>query len=98
MAAVRSGQSETLVLRGEPGIGKTALWEYVVDHAEGCRILRVVGVQTEMELAFAGMHRHWMLRGASTRPPRGKPSQPDGCAPSTHCNQPRYERKSCPNQ
>jgi len=57
VAAVRSCQSETLVLRGEPGVGKMALLEYVVDHADGCRILRAAGAQAAMELAFAGLHQ-----------------------------------------
>jgi DNA-binding CsgD family transcriptional regulator len=45
------------VLRGQPGIGKTALLEYLADRASGCRVARVVGVQSEMELAFAGLHQ-----------------------------------------
>ena len=51
------GQSAVLVLRGEPGIGKSALLEYVAEHAEGCRVLRAVGVEWEMELPFAGLHQ-----------------------------------------
>ena len=46
-----------LVLRGEPGIGKTALLEHAVDAAEGCVVLRVVGVQSEGDLGFAALHR-----------------------------------------
>ena len=46
-----------LVLRGEPGIGKTALLEYVAERASGWRIVRVAGVDSEMELAFAGLHQ-----------------------------------------
>jgi len=57
VAAVRSGKSKALVLRGEPGVGKTALLEYLVEHADGSRILRAAGVQAEMELAFAGLHQ-----------------------------------------
>jgi len=54
--AVRSGQSSSLVLQGEAGVGRTALLEYVVQH-EGCyRVLSVAGVQAEIELAFAGLH------------------------------------------
>src|SRR5919108_395667 len=53
LRSVRSGQSRVLVLRGEAGIGKTALLEYVVERASGCRVLRAAGVQSEMELAFA---------------------------------------------
>ncbi|MCW3047659.1 MAG: ATP-dependent transcriptional regulator, MalT-like, LuxR family, partial [Solirubrobacterales bacterium] len=55
--AVRAGQSRALVVRGEPGVGKTALLEYVVGHASGCRVARAAGVQSEMELAYAGLHQ-----------------------------------------
>jgi DNA-binding CsgD family transcriptional regulator len=55
--AVRAGESRVLVLRGEPGVGKTALLDDVADHAEGCRVARLAGVQSEMELAFAGVHQ-----------------------------------------
>jgi DNA-binding CsgD family transcriptional regulator len=44
-------------LRGEAGIGKTALLGYVAERASDCRIARVAGVQSEMELAFAGLHQ-----------------------------------------
>src|SRR5947207_8409319 len=57
VATVRSGQSEVLVLRGEPGIGKSALLEYVVEQASGWRVVRAAGVQSEMELPFAGLHQ-----------------------------------------
>src|SRR3982075_3382360 len=55
--AVRAGESRTLVVRGEPGVGKTALLEYLVEHASGGRAVRAAGVQSEMELAFAGLHQ-----------------------------------------
>src|SRR4030095_10030642 len=55
--AVRGGQSQALVVRGDPGVGKTALLDYLAGQARGCRVARVVGVQTEMELAFAGLHQ-----------------------------------------
>src|SRR5215211_4290241 len=55
--AVRAGESRALVVRGEPGVGKTALLEYLVEQASGCRVLRATGVQSEMELAFAGLHQ-----------------------------------------
>src|SRR4030081_3959744 len=55
--AVRAGESRALVVRGEPGMGKTALLEYVAEHASGCRVVRAAGVQSEMELAFAGLHQ-----------------------------------------
>src|ERR1700738_4754210 len=55
--AVRAGASRALVVCGEPGVGKTALLEYVAGHASGCRVVRAAGVQSEMELAFAGLHQ-----------------------------------------
>jgi DNA-binding CsgD family transcriptional regulator/tetratricopeptide (TPR) repeat protein len=46
-----------LVLRGEAGVGKTALVDYLVGSAAGCRVARAAGVESEMELAFAGLHQ-----------------------------------------
>jgi len=57
LASVRAGQSRVLVLRGEAGIGKTALLGYLLERASGCRIARAAGVESEMELAFAGLHQ-----------------------------------------
>jgi DNA-binding CsgD family transcriptional regulator len=54
---VRAGRSEVLVVRGEPGVGKSALLEYLVEQASGCRVARAAGVESEMELAFAGLHQ-----------------------------------------
>ena len=54
---VRGGRGTVLVMRGEAGVGKTALLEYVAARARGCRLARVTGVQSEMELAFAGLHQ-----------------------------------------
>jgi DNA-binding CsgD family transcriptional regulator len=55
--AVRGGAGRALVLRGEPGVGKTALLDYLAEHASGCRVARVAGVESEMELAFSGLHQ-----------------------------------------
>jgi predicted ATPase len=55
--AVRGGESRVLVIRGEPGVGKSALLEYLVGQAGGCRVARAAGVEAEMELAFAGLHQ-----------------------------------------
>ena len=54
--AVRAGGSRVLVVRGEPGVGKSALLEYLAGRASGCRVARAAGVESEMELAFAGLH------------------------------------------
>lgn len=56
IADVTSG-SQVLVLRGEAGVGKSALLDYAAARAAGFRILRVVGVESDMELAFAGLHQ-----------------------------------------
>ncbi|HEY1441325.1 MAG TPA: AAA family ATPase, partial [Mycobacterium sp.] len=53
---VRGGRSAVMVLRGEPGIGKTALLNYVTDRAAGFSVARCMGVESEMELAFTGLH------------------------------------------
>jgi DNA-binding CsgD family transcriptional regulator/tetratricopeptide (TPR) repeat protein len=45
------------VVRGEPGVGKTALLDYLAGRASGCLVARAAGVQSEMELAFAGLHQ-----------------------------------------
>jgi hypothetical protein len=55
--AARAGESRVLVVHGEPGVGKTALLDYLVEHASGCRVARAAGVQSGMELAFAGLHQ-----------------------------------------
>jgi DNA-binding CsgD family transcriptional regulator len=57
IAGVRTGASRVVVLCGEAGVGKTALLEYVSTRASGCRIARAAGVESEMELAFAGLHQ-----------------------------------------
>jgi hypothetical protein len=57
VAGARAGQSGVLVVRGEAGVGKTALLDYLVRHASGCRVARAVGVESEMELPYAGLHQ-----------------------------------------
>jgi DNA-binding CsgD family transcriptional regulator len=54
---VRRGESRSLVLRGEAGIGKTALLEYLVESASDMTVARAVGVESEMELAYASLHQ-----------------------------------------
>src|SRR5262245_28605785 len=53
----RAGHSGVLVLRGEPGVGKTALLDYLAGSATGCRVVRAAGAESEVELAFAGLHQ-----------------------------------------
>jgi DNA-binding CsgD family transcriptional regulator len=55
--AARAGESRALVVRGEPGVGKTALLDYLAEHASDCRVARAAGVESEMELAYAGLHQ-----------------------------------------
>ncbi len=57
LANVRTGQSQVLVMRGEPGVGKTALLDYMVERAHGCRVARILGAESETQLAFAGLHQ-----------------------------------------
>jgi AAA ATPase domain len=57
VSAIRRGESRSVVLRGEAGIGKTALLEYLVASASDLRVVRAVGVESDMELAFAGLHQ-----------------------------------------
>jgi hypothetical protein len=57
VAAAKAGRSQILVLRGQPGIGKTALLDFLVEHTAGCQVRRVAGVESEMELAFAALHQ-----------------------------------------
>jgi tetratricopeptide (TPR) repeat protein len=53
----RTGSSAILVVRGDPGIGKTRLLEHVVEAASGFRVLRAAGVESEMELTYSGLYQ-----------------------------------------
>src|SRR5215472_10599656 len=57
LAGVRDGRSGVLVLRGEAGIGKTALLKYLIESASDLTVARAVGVESEMELAYASLHQ-----------------------------------------
>jgi DNA-binding CsgD family transcriptional regulator len=56
LSKARAGNSGALVVRGDPGIGKTALLAAAVDRADGFRIIRAAGVEEEAELPYAGLH------------------------------------------
>src|ERR1700749_5277790 len=57
VASVRAVEGGAVVLRGAPGVGKTALLDYLAGQASGCLVARAAGVQSEMELAFAALHQ-----------------------------------------
>jgi DNA-binding CsgD family transcriptional regulator/tetratricopeptide (TPR) repeat protein len=57
VSSVRRGESRSLVLRGEAGIGKTALLQYLIESASDLEVARATGVESEMELAFASLHQ-----------------------------------------
>ena len=83
LAGARSGRSGVLVIRGDPGIGKTALLDYAARRADvaagpdgvGMRVIRVRGVESEAELPFAGLHL--LLRSALDHLPALPPTQQD---------------------
>src|ERR1700742_4842893 len=54
---VCGGESAALVIRGEHGMGKPALLECVAERFGGCRIVRAIGIESEMELAYAALHQ-----------------------------------------
>src|SRR5262245_16599566 len=56
LAGALRGESGSLVVRGEPGIGKSALLEYAAERAAGMTVLNTAGVEAEADLAFAGLH------------------------------------------
>jgi DNA-binding CsgD family transcriptional regulator len=75
VGAVRAGESRALVMRGEPGVGKTALLDHLVEQAAGCRVAHAAGVESEMELVYAGLHQLLtpMLDGVEQLPgPQGE--------------------------
>jgi hypothetical protein len=83
--------SRVLVLRGEAGIGKTALMEYLARIGSGCRVLRAAGVESEMELAFAGAHQLC----APGRHGRAERHAPRLAQPQRHHRPPRCSDGGC---
>ena len=57
LSDARNGRSGVLVVRGEAGIGKSALVRTVAERASGFRVAEIAGVESEMELPFAGLHQ-----------------------------------------
>jgi DNA-binding CsgD family transcriptional regulator len=57
LADARNDHSGVVVVRGDAGVGKTALLDYIAERADGFRIARAVGIESEMELAYAGLHQ-----------------------------------------
>src|ERR1700759_5762012 len=57
LATVAHGGSQVLVIRGEAGVGKSALMRYAAERAAGFRVAQISGVESEMELPFAGLHQ-----------------------------------------
>src|SRR6478672_11770175 len=54
---VRGGQSGVLVVLGEAGVGKTALLRHAMGQAHGFKVVQIAGIESEMELPFAGLHQ-----------------------------------------
>lgn len=54
---LQGGKSRALVLRGEAGVGKTAILEQLIVQASGCQVVQAAGIESEQELAFAGLHQ-----------------------------------------
>ena len=73
LAGARASRSGALVLRGEPGVGKSSLLADLLEHADGMQVLRAVGVESESELAFAGVHQLiWPLLRRIEEVPEGQ--------------------------
>src|SRR5229473_1394060 len=68
ITGIRAGRSGALVVRGEAGIGKTALLEYLIEQSSGCMVARATGVQADMELPFAGLQQLFGSMPASLEP------------------------------
>src|SRR5690349_1673830 len=65
-------------MRGEPGMGKTALLDHLAGNGENCLVLRAAGMEAEMELAYAGLHQ--LCAPVLDQLPRLPPPQRDALA------------------
>src|SRR5437763_16477484 len=76
LAAVRDGLSGVLVLRGEAGVGKTALLDWAAGRAGDMLVPRVAGAEAEMDMGFAGLHQLLVpvLGGLEGLPARQRPA------------------------
>jgi DNA-binding CsgD family transcriptional regulator len=92
LADSRAGRSGALVLSGAPGAGKSALLAYAVDLAEGMRVLQVGGVETEVDLAFAGLDQlvRPVLAVVERLPPRQAAALLGALGRSDHVSQDRF--------
>jgi hypothetical protein len=98
--AVRGGAGRAVV-RDEPGVGKTALLDYLVEQASGCRVARVAGASRKIELAFAGLHRLCADAGHLERLPRPSarccgPPEIDATSSRGRCQVARVDRPAVP--
>lgn len=57
VSAIRQGESRCLVILGEPGVGKSTLIETLADQTADLRVIRIAGVEAEMEIPFAALHQ-----------------------------------------
>jgi DNA-binding CsgD family transcriptional regulator len=78
LEAARGGRSAVLLVQGEPGVGKTALLEDAVEAAAGFRVAWAIGVESEIELAFAALHQ--LCTPMTDRLERLPPPQQDALA------------------
>jgi ABC-type glutathione transport system ATPase component len=81
--AIRVGESRALVLRGEAGVGKSALLQYMTGRASGCWVARAAFVQSEIEFPFAGLNQtgrsgRCLAGRVDRRSPRGREAAVDG--------------------
>src|SRR5256714_15653327 len=81
LADAHTGTSAAVVVRGEPGVGESALLDYLLANADGCRVVRAAGAESQMELPFPTPHQLCLrLLDELERLPGPQPNAP-GTAP-----------------